>query len=69
MKLRELKDATKGGTREDSEPPHQKIESSPFPSCLTPSPPLIADYWKNVSVIAFRQILSEILPMVHIFSF
>ena len=29
--------ATKGETGEGSDPPHQKTESSLFPSCLTPS--------------------------------
>ena len=49
--------------------PHQKIESSPFPSCLTPSLPwLQITYWRKVSLIVFRQILSIILSAVHIFS-
>ena len=39
--------------------PHQKNESSPFPSCLTLSLSwLQTTYWKKVSLTAFRQILS-----------
>ena len=48
--------ATKGGTGEGSEPPHQKNEPSPFPSCITPSLPwLQTTYWEKVSLISFRQ--------------
>ena len=50
--------------------PHRKIESIPFPSCLTPSPFwLQTTCWKKVSLINFRQILPQILPVAHIFSF
>ena len=62
--------ATKGGTGEDSEPPHQKTQSFPFPSCLIPSLPwLEITYCKKVSLIAFRQIFPNIFSVVHIFSF
>ena len=62
--------ATNEGTREDSKIFHQKIDCYPFPSCLTPFFPwLQTTYWKKVSPIAFRQILPNILTMVHIFSF
>ena len=44
-----------------------KIESSPFPSCLTPSLPCRPHIGE--SLIAFRQILTKILPVVHICSF
>ena len=47
-----------------------KIESSPFPSCVTPSFCWFqTTYWKKVSLIVFRQIWLKILPVVHIFSF
>ena len=60
---------TKGGTGEGSWPPH-RIESSPYPSCLTPSFPwLETKYWKKVSLIAFKQILSKILSALYIFRF
>ena len=50
--------------------PHHKIESYPFPSCLTLSLPwLQTTYWIKVSLITFRQILPNILLVVHIFSF
>ena len=48
--------------------PHPKIESSPFPSCLTPSRPwLQTTYWKKISAIALREILLNILLVLHIF--
>ena len=60
---------TKGGTGEGSWPPH-RIKSSPYPSCLTPSLSwLETKYWKKVSLIAFKQILSKILSVLHIFRF
>ena len=50
--------------------PHQKFESSPFPSCLTSSLPwLQITFWKKVSLITFRQILPKSLSVVHIFNF
>ena len=62
--------ATKRGTGEGSEPPQQKFGSSPFLSCLIPSLAwLQTTYRKKVSLIVFRQILPNILPVVHIFSF
>ena len=46
----------------------QGSESFPFPSCLTPNLLwLQTTYWKKVFLIAFRQILSNILSVVHIF--
>ena len=60
----------KGGTGKDSEPFHQKIECYSFPSCLTPSLHwLQTTYWEKVSLIAIKEILPKIFPMVHIFSF
>ena len=50
--------------------PYQKIESSLFPSYLTPFLSwLQTTYWKKVSLTAFRRILQKVLPVVHIFSF
>ena len=49
---------------------HQKIDPSLFPSCLASTLRWfqIAN-WKKIFLIAFRQILSKILSVVHIFSF
>ena len=50
--------------------PHQKVESSLFPSCLTPSLSLIADrILQKISLIALRQMLPKLLPVAAIFSF
>ena len=61
--------ATQGGTGEGSEPPHQKIESSPFPYSLSPSRSWLQIIYCKKSLIAFTQILPKILPVVLIFSF
>ena len=50
--------------------PYWKIEFFCFPLCLTPPLPYLQTaYWKKVSLIAFRQTLPNILPVVDILSF
>ena len=49
--------------------PYWKIEFFCFPLCLTPPLPYLqTTYWKKVSLIAFRQTLPNILPVVNILS-